>query len=60
VDGGPVIVQEAVPVLEDDTEETLSQRILQVEHRILPLAITLIAEGRVKIEGRRVKVRAKQ
>jgi len=60
VDGGPVIAQEAVPVLEDDTEETLSQRILQVEHRILPLAITLIAEGRVKIEGRRVKVRAKQ
>lgn len=60
VDGGPVIVQEAVPVLEDDTEETLSQRILLVEHRILPEAITLIAQGRVKIEGRRVRVRAGQ
>ncbi len=56
VDGGPVIVQEAVPVLEDDTEESLSQRILQVEHRILPLAITLIAQGRTRIEGRRVRI----
>lgn len=59
VDGGPIIVQEAVPVLEDDTEETLSQRILQVEHRILPVAITLIAQGKVKVEGRRVRVTAR-
>ncbi len=56
VDGGPVIIQEAVPVREDDTEESLSERILEVEHRILPAAITLIAQGRTKIEGRRVRV----
>lgn len=56
VDGGPVIIQEAVPVAENDTEETLSQRILQAEHRILPAAITLIATGRVMIEGRRVRI----
>ncbi len=55
-DGGPVIVQEAVSVLEDDTEESLSQRILEAEHRILPAAITLIAEGRVRVEGRKVRV----
>ena len=56
VDGGPIIVQECVPVLEDDTEETLSSRILEVEHRILPRAISLIAQGRVRIEGRRVRI----
>jgi phosphoribosylglycinamide formyltransferase-1 len=56
VDAGPIIVQEPVPVLEDDTEESLSQRILEVEHRILPLAITLIAQGRTRIEGRRVRI----
>lgn len=56
VDGGPVIIQEAVPVEEDDTEESLSERILAVEHRILPAAITLIARGQAKIEGRRVRV----
>lgn len=59
VDGGPVIIQEAVPVQEDDTEESLARRILEVEHRILPAAITLIAEGRVKVEGRRVRVEMK-
>lgn len=56
VDGGPVIAQEAVPVEEGDTVETLSARILKAEHRILPLAITLIAQGRTAIEGRRVRV----
>jgi len=55
-DGGPVIIQEAVPVAEDDTEETLSKRILEAEHRILPAAITLIASGRVRLEGRRVRI----
>ena len=56
VDGGPIIVQEAVPVLEDDTVESLSARILEVEHRILRRAITLIAQGRTQVEGRRVRV----
>lgn len=56
VDGGPVIIQEAVPVLEGDTEDSLSKRILEVEHRILPVAITLIARGQTRIEGRRVRI----
>ncbi|MDQ7038905.1 MAG: phosphoribosylglycinamide formyltransferase [Aquificota bacterium] len=56
VDGGPVIVQAAVPVLPDDTEETLSERILRFEHRILPQTVQWFAEGRVKVEGRRVFV----
>jgi phosphoribosylglycinamide formyltransferase-1 len=54
-DSGPVIAQTAVPVLENDTEETLSNRILEQEHKIYPLAIKLFAEGRLKIEGRCVK-----
>ncbi len=56
MDGGPIIAQEAVPVLEEDTAESLSARILQAEHRILPKAITLIAQGRTRIEGRRVRI----
>src|SRR3989344_3415730 len=51
VDGGPAILQARVPVLEGDSEETLTERILEQEHKILPKAIELIAEGRVKIEG---------
>lgn len=54
VDTGPIIVQAVVPVLDDDTEATLSARILVQEHRIYPQAIQLIAEGRVHLEGRRV------
>jgi len=56
VDTGPIIIQAVVPVLEDDSEETLSARILEQEHRIYPRAIQLIADGRVRIEGRRVKI----
>jgi phosphoribosylglycinamide formyltransferase-1 len=56
VDTGPIIVQDAVPVLPDDTEDTLSARILEVEHRLYPRAIRLFAEGRLKIAGRRVIV----
>lgn len=56
VDGGPIIIQESCKVHEDDTVETLSQRILEIEHKILPQAITLIAQGRTKIEGRRVRI----
>ncbi|MGB9807165.1 MAG: phosphoribosylglycinamide formyltransferase [Thermosulfidibacteraceae bacterium] len=54
VDAGPIIIQAAVPVYDDDTEETLSARILEYEHKIYPMAIKLIAEGRVRIEGRKV------
>jgi phosphoribosylglycinamide formyltransferase-1 len=46
MDSGPIVAQESVPVLEDDTEETLAQRVLEVEHRIYPQALRLVAEGR--------------
>lgn len=55
-DTGPIIKQAAVPVLEGDTEETLSARIIVEEHRIYPEAIQLYAEGRLQVEGRRVLV----
>ena len=54
VDGGPVITQAVVPVYETDTEETLSERILEKEHRIYPEAVRLFAEGRLRRMGRRV------
>lgn len=56
VDTGPIILQAVVPVLDDDTEETLARRILAEEHRIYPLAIKLFSEGRLHIEGRRVRI----
>jgi phosphoribosylglycinamide formyltransferase 1 len=46
MDSGPIVAQESVPVLEDDTEETLARRVLEVEHRIYPQALRLVAEGR--------------
>jgi phosphoribosylglycinamide formyltransferase-1 len=55
-DTGPIIIQTAVPVLENDTEEALSARILEQEHQAYPRAIKLFAEGKLKIEGRRVKL----
>ena len=54
VDMGPIVLQAAVPVLQDDTEETLSARILIEEHRIYPEAVRLYFEGRIEIRGRRV------
>jgi phosphoribosylglycinamide formyltransferase 1 len=56
VDTGPIIIQAVVPVLDDDTEEMLAARILQQEHLIYPRAIQLFAEGRLRIEGRRVLI----
>jgi len=56
VDNGAIILQASVPVLEDDTEDTLSQRILEQEHRLLPQALQLYAEGRLTIHGRRVSI----
>jgi phosphoribosylglycinamide formyltransferase-1 len=56
VDEGPIIIQAAVPVLDSDTPETLAARILEQEHRIYPRAVQLYAEGRLKVEGRRVHV----
>ena len=54
VDSGPIILQAHVPVRDDDTVDTLSERILRQEHRIYPEAIRLFTEGRLKVEGRRV------
>ena len=56
MDSGPIVLQAAVPVEPGDTEETLSARILVQEHRLYPEAIRLFAEGRLRIEGRRVIV----
>jgi phosphoribosylglycinamide formyltransferase-1 len=56
VDTGPIIVQAVVPILEGDTEESLSERILEEEHRIYAEAVQLFTEGRLKIEGRVVHV----
>ncbi len=58
LDSGPILVQEAVPVLPGDTVETLSERILQAEHRIYPRAVRLLLEGRCRFEGRRVLLEA--
>ncbi len=57
VDTGPIIIQAAVPVYHDDTEETLSERILRQEHKIFPYAIKLYAEGKLSIDGRKVSIR---
>lgn len=56
MDTGPIIIQAAVPVLNGDTEDSLSERILRQEHRIYSRAIQLFAEEKLKIEGRRVLV----
>ena len=51
MDEGPAVVQAAVPVLPDDTSDTLAARLLTVEHRSYPLALRLVAEGKVRMEG---------
>ncbi|MCX5751558.1 MAG: phosphoribosylglycinamide formyltransferase [Candidatus Saganbacteria bacterium] len=55
-DTGPVILQTAVPVLENDTEGSLSDRILEQEHKLYPMAVKLIAEGKLRIKGRKVQI----
>ena len=56
-DTGPIVIQAVVPVAPDDTADTLGARILEQEHRIYPRAIQFFAEGRIEIEGRRVRIR---
>lgn len=56
LDSGPIIAQAAVPVLPDDTEETLSARILAAEHRLYPEALRLVAAGAARLEGGRVLI----
>ena len=48
IDAGPIVMQGSVPVREGDTEETLARRVLEVEHRIYPQALRMVAEGRAK------------
>ena len=57
-DSGPIILQKVVPVMDDDTEDTLADRILVQEHIAMPEALKLWAEGKLTIEGRKVKVKA--
>ncbi|MGQ0505068.1 MAG: phosphoribosylglycinamide formyltransferase [Myxococcaceae bacterium] len=54
-DSGPILLQAAVPVLDDDDEEKLAARIRTEEHRLYPLAVKLLAEGRLRIDGRCVR-----
>ena len=56
VDAGPIIVQAAVPVLPGDDEAALAARVLDAEHRCYPLALRLIADGRVRLAGERVSI----
>lgn len=56
-DTGPVILQESVPVLEDDTIESLAERVLEVEHKILPKAVRLYCAGKLMLEGRKVRIK---
>ena len=56
MDDGPIILQAAIPTLAQDTPETLANRVLEQEHIIFPLAVRMIAEGRVKVEGNVVKI----
>ena len=57
VDHGPIVLQSAVPLEDGDTVETLSARILEQEHLIYPKALALLAEGRIELDGRRVRLR---
>jgi phosphoribosylglycinamide formyltransferase 1 len=54
LDSGPIVLQEAVSVRDDDTPDTLAARILEAEHRIYPRAVRMLLEGRVRLDGRRV------
>jgi phosphoribosylglycinamide formyltransferase-1 len=56
-DGGPIILQKAVPVYDDDTGDTLSARILEEEHRLLPEAIRLFGQGRIVVNGRKTTIK---
>lgn len=56
MDEGPIIVQGVVPVISSDTPDRLAKRVLQVEHRIYPLAVRLVAEGRARVVGNAVNI----
>ena len=54
MDEGPIVAQAAVPVLPDDTPDSLAARVLEAEHRLYPLALELVASGKIHVEGERV------
>jgi phosphoribosylglycinamide formyltransferase-1 len=56
MDAGPIVAQAAVPLRGDDTPETLAARILVAEHKLYPMALALVASGRARIEGGRVRI----
>lgn len=56
LDAGPIVAQGAVPVVDGDTPDTLAARVLRVEHRLYPMALRMVAEGRARLEGGRVRV----
>jgi phosphoribosylglycinamide formyltransferase-1 len=56
VDHGPIVFQEALPVLPDDDWDALEERVHEVEHRLLPAAVRALAEGRIVVDGRSVRV----
>ena len=56
MDSGPIILQAAVPVEDDDTEDTLGARVLVQEHKLYPRAIELFLKGKLKVEGRKVTI----
>ena len=60
VDHGPVVLQEAVEVFEDDDERSLHARIREIEHRLFPRAARLLAEGRIEVDGRQVRIRERE
>jgi phosphoribosylglycinamide formyltransferase 1 len=57
MDTGPIIIQSVVPVLDDDTEETLAARILKEEHKIYPQAIQFFADGKIEMHGHKVRIK---
>lgn len=59
LDNGPIILQEALPVRSSDTEKDLAERIHRIEHRLYPRAVRLLAEGRLKLQGRKVIIKTK-
>ena len=58
IDTGPIIIQDVVKVKDDDTEESLSKRILAKEHKIYPEAVRLFAKGKIKVSGRRTIIKS--
>lgn len=56
MDDGPIVIQAVVPIAPDDTAELLAARVLQMEHRIYPFAVKLIAEGKVRVNGNKVEI----